>query len=169
MASNLNPADILSGGCDTKSVPTSWSVGLDFLRDYKNNWPSTRPEEALSFIEGVEIIQTVMVASVVTDSEISQHSIEKLIQHFPSFYTLKKALSWILRVKKFLRSGKDEATLSDPVTAEELSEAERQIGQVVQRQTYMVEIASLQHSGSVPKPSQLKQLCPVLNRNGRLL
>ncbi len=102
MASDINPADVLSRCCDARSVPTSWSVRPDFVRDYKNNWPSTRPEDEFSLNEDAEIKPMAMVASVVTDSEMGQHLIEKLFQHFSSFYRLMKALNWILRVKKFL-------------------------------------------------------------------
>ena len=96
-----NPAVALSRGCDSRTVPQSWFLGPSFLWNYKSTWPvdSLTDEEILESDPEVRKPVTTFAAS----GNHHQHPIEAVIQHYSSFYKIKKALSWLLRLKKQLR------------------------------------------------------------------
>ncbi|XP_014676827.1 PREDICTED: uncharacterized protein LOC106816724 [Priapulus caudatus] len=93
-----NPADVLSRGCSAESVPQSWFCGPSFLREYKSTWPPDDMRTSIDLMEtDAEVKRDVSVAVASTANAV-WHAMEALIEHYSSFYKLKKALSWLMRV-----------------------------------------------------------------------
>ena len=87
-----NPADVLSRGCNAAELLDSWSNGPEFLHTFKSEWshPSVNPD----------IDDDVQSSSAhACDGEENSHPVDKLIAHYGSFYRLKKAVAWLLRLK----------------------------------------------------------------------
>ena len=110
-----------------------------------------------------------MAATFAASENHHQHLIEALIQHYSSFYKLKKALSWLLRLKKLLRKKSDHSPVKGLISASELQQAEEQVIHFVQGQCYHSEISALQTHGRVPASSSLRKLSPILTNDGLLV
>lgn len=158
---NENPADILSRGCEVDSLPSSWYHGPDFLHKYKSEWLSVCDVNVP--IDDPELVkeQTVGVhtVSVVVDTGVI-HPLLSLIDHYSSYYRLKKAVAWLLRFKLYLR---EKRLIKGVVTLDEMIAAERYILIYVQGQTYSDDIRDLRTKNSVKLSSSLCKLSPKLS------
>lgn len=166
--SDQNPADVLSRGCCAQSVPQSWVCGPRFLGECKNTWPPNVSVTADWLNTNVEVKKEVFTVTV-NATESLEHPMEMLIEHYSSFYRLKKALCWIMRWKEFLKKTKPQTELSECITAPELMSAEKQIIQYIQRQYFHSEIVSITSQGVVSASSSLRKLNPILDADGLLV
>ena len=94
-----NPADIVSRGTSPDSLHKSiWLQGPPFLSQYKSEWETNCPNVDEFDVDDREMKKSVTL--LCTQSSI--HPIDLLCSHFSGWYKLKKALSWILRVRNVL-------------------------------------------------------------------
>ena len=157
-----NPADIVSRGTSPDRLYKSiWLQGPPFLSQYKSDWKTNCPNVDELDVDDRELKKS--VALVCTQGSI--HPIDLLCSHFSSWYKLKKALSWILRVRNALLH---RTSCKGLISVDELKESERIILRHVQLSCFPSEVASLVASKSVAKSSVLHKLSPMLNEE-RLL
>jgi len=158
-----NPADIVSRGAESL-MSSSWYAGPQFLRTHKDSWVA--PDESVEVDEDDPEVRKAMVSSKVSKvvshnvevhSEI--HPLDKLIDYPSEWYSLKRAVSWLLRVKGQLRG---EVVAKGPLTVAELQVAEVVILKHVQDQWFAAEIQSLSAGKVVSKSSRIRDLLPVL-------
>ena len=164
-----NPADVISRGCVVSALPVSWSRGPPFLMRYKSEW---LPDDEVSHgvLEGdPEVIrrndQCVSATIVVSDSQRFQHPVSVLTKHYSSFYRLKKAVSWLMRFKVYL---KEKKVIRGPVSCSELRSSEQIILRHVQNEVYKDDLEMLRSVGKVKKSSPLRMLSPRLH-NGLIV
>ena len=108
-----NPDDILSRGCNASTLPTVWFEGPRFLSEYKSSWPiqpSAMPEltaedsEMKQWQLPVENTPCVFTGNVeMAAAETRRHPLDVLMQHYSSYYRLKKVVSWLNRFKLYLK------------------------------------------------------------------
>lgn len=158
ISGDCNPADILSRGCVVESLPESWVSGPPMLMDYKGKWPSDRSVSSEISLDDPEVCKSVDVA-VCVETDASAHPLELLSQHYSSYYRLRKAVSWLLRVKRYLQHS---TKVSGPVTVPELREADKVLIRYVQAEAYHKEVASLSQTNQVSRSSRLCKLMPAL-------
>ena len=157
-----NPADIVSRGTSPDRLHKSiWLQGPPFLSQYKSEWKTNCPNVDELDVDDRELKKS--VALVCTQGSI--HPIDLLCSHFSSWYKLKKALSWILRVRNALLH---RTSCKGLISVDELKESERIILRHVQLSCFPSEVTSLFASKSVAKSSVLHKLSPMLNEE-RLL
>ena len=157
-----NPADIVSRGTSPDRLHKSiWLQGPPFLSQYKSEWETNCANVDELDVDDRELNKS--VALVCTQGSI--HPIDLLCSHFSSLYNLKKALSWILRVRNVLLHC---ASCKGLISVDELKESERIILRHVQLSCFPSEVSSLVASKSVAKSSVLYKLSPMLNED-RLL
>ena len=134
---NLNPSDVASRGCTANILPNDWYQGPLFLSDHKSAWPTftSRVSDALcedyehrevkhDSIVSPPVYQAAVNDVIVTDSSQPRpHPLDELINHYSSFYRLKKALCWLVRVIHRLRNGMNESS-NEPITVTEMRHAE---------------------------------------------
>ena len=157
-----NPADIVSCGTSPDRFRKSiWLQGPPFLSQYKSEWETNCPNVDELDVDDRELKKP--VALVCTQGSI--HSIDLLCSHFSSWHKLKKALSWILRVRNALLH---RSSCKGLISVDELKESERIILRHVQLSCFPSEVTSLVASKSVAKSSVLHKLSPILNED-RLL
>ena len=90
---------------------------------------------------------------------ICEEPIEKLMEYYSSFYRLKKAICWLLRVRKCLKGDKPNQGC---LTVTEMNYAEKLIIKFAQYQVYPEEISTLKQGKNVLKSSPIKKLTPAL-------
>ena len=164
-----NPADIVSRGSSPDVLDKEmWLQGPSFLRQYKSDWSVVESPITPLNPDDHELKKQVIVHTC--EGNVS-HPIDVLCDYYSSWYKLKKALAWILRIKcKLLH----RSTSRDFLTVEEMRNAEHVVLRYVQSVHYSAELSSLSSSGSVTRSSSLYKLQPVLNVenllviNGRL-
>ena len=157
-----NPADIVSRGTSPDRLHKSiWLQGPPLLSQYKSEWKTNCPNVDELDVDDRELKKS--VALVCTQGSI--HPIDLLCSHFSSWYKLKKALSWILRVRNVLLH---RTSCKGLISVDELKESERIILRHVQLSCFPSEVTSLVASKSVAKSSVLHKLSPILNED-RLL
>ncbi|KAK7877121.1 hypothetical protein WMY93_032173 [Mugilogobius chulae] len=97
-----NPADLASRGAkvDAFLKNDSWLCGPDFLLEPENSWP-TNPEVVAEPLGVDPEIKAVMVNMV----QVEQASpMEKLINYFSTWLSLKRAVGWLVKFKNLLFS-----------------------------------------------------------------
>ena len=170
---NDNPADVLSRGCDVNNVPELWFSGAGFLSDYKSTWPTSTREYDLS--DDVEVTAgSVFVADgEPTTVEVSDHPhpVDKLATYYSSFYKLCKAVTWLMRFKRFPQTKEIE---QGHISSSELSRSRDAIVKVVQQSSYPKELHDIASKGCVSRSSRILKLSPmiadgILVVGGRLL
>ena len=104
-------------------------------------------------------VSTVFVNSVDTQENICKDPIEKLMEYYSSFYRLKKAICWLLRVWKCLKGDKPNQGC---LTVAEMNYVEKLIIKFAQSQVYSEEISALKQGKNVFNSSPIKKLSPAL-------
>ena len=151
-----NPADILSRGCTASTLPTVWFKGPRFLsRVYKSSWsiqPSAMPgliadddcemKRHKSYVENTPCVFTGNVKTTVVEAR--RHPLGVLMQHYSSYYRLKKAVSWLIRFKLHLRG--DSQNVGNLITVDEMKSVDKLVMQHVQAAVFRDEIVSLNMS-----------------------
>ena len=103
----------------------------------------------------------ICVNNVDTETDnVHPHSLDILIQHYSSYYRLKKAICWLLRVKYCFKV--DKLARNTPITVAEMRDAEVVIIKYVQGCAYEDELTILKQGKHVAKSSRLFKLAPAL-------
>ena len=165
---DMNPADHISRGVmpgDTKRSK-SFYEGPEFLKLPEQEWPKHLEEDE-------EIIACVANLYVVQDEKMEEMGgIHKMIDFYNSSFSLKRAVSFVIRVvKKMLKP--EVLIVKGRVTTEELRQAERLIVITIQKRSFPELMKKLTNCetveealGSQPAPSAdggiLRKLNPIL-------
>ena len=88
------------------------------------------------------------------------HPLDILIQHYSSYYRLKKAICWLLRVKYCFKV--DKLARNTPITVAEMRDAEVVIIKYVQGCAYEDELTALKQGKYVANSSRLFTLAPTM-------
>ena len=158
---NLNPADIVSRGCLVSELPDDWNTGPAFLWTHKCNWPQGDQMNDLIDETDPEVCndRAKSCNMCVGDIDRNKHPLQTRCDYYSSFYKLKKAVAWLLRVRDCLLQ---RDTNRGPISNPELKTAENLLIHFVQKQTNSPEIDSLRQNGHVTRSSSLSKLHPVL-------
>ena len=158
-----NPADLLTRGEDPKSLDLDlWLRGPKFLRSYASDWSVSRVTPNLKS-DDPEVRRDYVSRSLAT--RVGEHPLDTLISYHCSWYKLKRAVAWLLRVKARLVR-KVRNFVSSNLTLNELQFAEVEIIKHVQAQRYNDEISRLLRGEHVHKSSSLRDLSPQMNCDG---
>ena len=157
-----NPADDVSRGMTAQQLVHSdrWFGGPSFLLKEENAWPAQPDFESLQLQQDAEVKREQQVYA--TDTTPMSDPIDNLIARYSSWYKLKRAVAWVLRVKQLLRmrSLKQTDTLAGkPLSVKELQSAEVAIVRHIQK-------ATLDHEQL--KSSHLQKLSPMTSNQGIL-
>ncbi|KAI2646060.1 Transposon Tf2-9 polyprotein [Labeo rohita] len=187
----LNPADAASRGLSIDSFLGSdrWLHGPEFLLLSESNWPCFPEEQMNNSVDDSEVKKEAMAFSTVMTR--AHDPINKFIEHFSSWNSLKRATAWILKFKKMLRllsQRKKDAHMfhlqsTDPsnldgfnnkktevkaqfgdeeLSVEDIIHAEKALVCFVQQQSFKSEILSLKKGHTIKKGSSIYRLDPFL-------
>ena len=132
-----NPADIASRGLGGKQLAENrfWYNGPLFLQQDESEWP----KQPTAFVHEVETDSNCCKAST---AENSTDAVNKLFCHYSSLHRLKRAVAYLLRLKKYLykRQNSVSMDMTTPLMVNELEEAETAIIKHVQAQYFGAEL-----------------------------
>jgi hypothetical protein len=163
-----------------------WLSGPDFLWSLEqNDWPKEpRISSAVDELELKRATHYTVAAEVVDGTTQASGGLDTLINHYSSWYRLKRAVAWWLRFKEFLLKRGVETKAGNPnieLSLEELKVAERKLVMHAQRQTFSEELSVLRKltsskditksvkSSMVTKSGYLgpiTKLCPFVDEEG---
>ena len=93
----------------------------------------------------------------------SQVSIETLLQHYSSWYKIKRAVAWMVRFKAFLRGHRE---FESRLTVKELQAAEVDVLKYVQEVSFAKERDLLLKGKAVNSSSPIRSLTPIIGDDG---
>ena len=158
-----NPADMLTRGEDPRSMDIDkWLFGPSFLRSYASEWPKSKVESVL-LADDPEVKSNGGSVSKSFATQVVDHPLDAMIGRYSSWYKLKRAVAWLLRLKLRLQN---KPISGSKLSVKEINDAEIQIIRHVQMQCYEQEIAHLENDQGLGKSSVIKDLSPVLDPNG---
>eukprot|EP00105_Crassostrea_gigas_P034805 XP_019918953.1 PREDICTED: uncharacterized protein LOC105318561 [Crassostrea gigas] len=177
----VNPADYASRGISANSLimQENWIKAPSFLLEPEDQWPKHPMEIAdTELLDNDPEVKRVTVRAVIAEQQNSDNSTEcvnKLMQHYSSWYLLKRTVAWILKVwKELLRRVNMKRLNSSPILQEscdksvlshqDLKEAEKSILKFIQQQEFDTEINALASGNShVNRRSRIRNLDPFLD------
>ena len=163
-----NPADLLTRGQTPLQLQDSnWFTGPKFLSMHKCDWDPPKEVEDISGNDP-EVKSDIATTLATEVCKQERNGLSTLIDYYADFYKLKRATSWFIRFKMWLRS-KGTVVFPSQLTVDELRVAERCIIGYVQSQTFEKEIGQLSKGQDVDKSSSLSQLSPMLDSEGLLV
>ena len=147
--SKSNPADCASRGMKSKelTVDNKWLNGPDFLRAPESEWP----EQPEFFRDGTSSTEEDQEASTTASFAqlTAQEGISTLIEHYSSWYKLKRAVAIYRRVFSILKQRRQGLVASrKSLSVEELDLAGRAIIRWSQSQVFSKELDALQRKDS---------------------
>jgi len=160
---SVNPADIVSRGATPQELMLSnWLAGPCLLHTFKGEWEEQSPVCPLTDHDP-EVRKQKIVSHVI--DAVDSNPIDLLIQHYSSWYKLKRAVGWWL---KFIKNVRSQDAVSKHLSVADIRAAETAIVRRVQRIHFAREMQCLCSDKVIPKSSPIRDLCPVLGNDGVL-
>ena len=181
---SMNPADEASRGHQTER----WLRGPEFLWKPESEWPHQPFDDAEVLPSDPEVKANSLVVKKRPSTEVGdqvddepntvgfQHAVDpvqKLAEHYSSWYRLKKAVAWLMRARNVLQAKAKSKTkpcatnFTGELTVEELEAAAKVIIKSTQKQVYGEEMAVLEKrsikSGQEVKGCHVKKSSPLRN------
>ena len=160
VSSTDNPADVASRGCLAASLPLVWMSGPPFLGHLRDAWS---PEVDVPLVCDLDP-ETKPAICCLNSKSVFVHPLDALIEHYSDYYRLKKALAWLLCIKRRLLHPGTSVQLK----ASHMKEAEEMLVKHVQKSSYAQELEDLQQGRPVPRSSPILRLNPKIS-NGLLI
>ena len=157
-----NVADEASRGCTAKQLVENerWVRGPAFLYEKEEGWPRQPVFKCTELEEIAEIKKEKPVYMTLQN----QSPVQKLIEHYSSWYKLKKAVAYLIRYKEFMRckiplkEKKKDEKFKKPLTVVEIQSAEVSIIRFVQKEQLSNRLSDLKNLNPI-KTEQSDILC----------
>ena len=162
-----NPADDVSRGMAAQDLVHSerWVKGPEFLWKAQDSWPQ-QPECFGKLADNdCEVKHASQVYATQTKDMSEENMVDQLFKYYSSWYKLKRAVAWLLRIKQLLHSrvpltrSKTFLNASDPLTVTEIKQAEIAIVIYIQKDSF---------SEAIKKGSSVRKLFPTVSDCGVL-
>ncbi len=183
IGSKQNPADEASRGlsADDFLKCERWLKGPKFLLTDERNWPKQELNKPVVTLDDPEVKQDIIVHSCVVDD--ASNARNKLLNYFSDWEKLKTSVAWFLKFKDLLQELRKHSKSANehscnktkrqknhktrvkiqPLTRDDLHNAEMEIVRFCQQQRFQKEISLLEKgASSVQTNSDIYRLDPVL-------
>lgn len=157
-----NPADLLTKPLQ-KLDSEKWFSGPKFLKTHKSDWNLLKVNSSLSDGDPEVKADVKICAAVCVDPR--KHPVDSLVEHFSSWYDVKRSVAWLLRLKDYLRR---RVNVKGRLSVDELEVAENLVLHHVQEQSFAKEIKELSQGKSLHVGSSVRNLSPFLDQDGLL-
>ncbi|GFV18639.1 integrase catalytic domain-containing protein [Trichonephila clavipes] len=172
MPSVLNPADLVSRGlrpCDLPNLRL-WRHGPQFLEKGKlsSEETSLSPVKECEYSKELKTGSSsyIITSSVCVSTNCVSSILSTLLRKSNSYMKIVRIFSYVLRFRNNVN--KRKLTLSGPLSATDIDQAETKLIRMVQEQVFLAEIKSLQSKGVVSPNSKLRNLNPFIDSDGLL-
>ncbi|XP_050064280.1 uncharacterized protein LOC126553152 [Aphis gossypii] len=164
VATNENPADILSRGITTQELQdaTTWWFGPQWLSSDTISWKSQSmlalmPEETLPELRPVQLSLTIVKFK------------NGLLDRYSKWERLVRATAWILKFIQFLRLKRCKQGFVKYLTVSDFSNAESWLIRCAQKDEFAIENKALTEGKNVPRNSKLKGLSPFISTDNLIV
>jgi hypothetical protein len=179
-----NPADDASRGqrADELIANSRWFNGPDFLKENEDKWPIN--PTLIANVDSLEVRREPKIYASCIPAQNQSDVITRLFIRRSKWHELKRDIAWLLRVRCWLQVKAKHVVapnMRNPISVDEISEAETQIIKLVQQEAFPRETCAeisvnkvnqeeeqLFSTISVGKSSQLYKLEPVRSKTGLL-
>ncbi|GFY35316.1 integrase catalytic domain-containing protein [Trichonephila clavipes] len=168
----LNPADLVSRGlrpCDLPNLRLWWH-GPQFLEKGKlsSEETSLSPVKECEYSKELKTGSSsdIITSSVCVSTNCVSSILSTLLCKSNSYMKIVRIFSYVLRFSNNVN--KRKLTLSGPLSATDIDQAETKLIRMVQEQVFLAEIKSLQSKGVVSPNSKLRNLNPFIDSDGLL-
>ena len=175
IGSKQNPADEASRGlsADDFLKCERWLKGPEFLLTEERTWPKQEVNKPAVSLDDPEVKQDLTVNACVVDD--ASNTMNKLLTYFSDWEKLKTSVAWFLKFKDLLQQLRKKGKTCNkghqhkakinvqPLTRDDLHNAELEIARLCQQQRFHREISLLEKgASSVPTNSDIYRLDPTL-------
>ena len=129
-------ADVLSRCCAVNEIPQSRVDGPQFLSSHKSDWTIEIPYSDKLLDLDPEIKKVAVECAEAIVHTVDEQPLDRLINHYSSYYRLKKAAARLLRIVNYFKRDKGDCNINDPVTGREMKIAEELLVKHVQSTCY---------------------------------
>ncbi|GFV56296.1 integrase catalytic domain-containing protein [Trichonephila clavipes] len=168
----LNPADLVSRGlrpCDLPNLRLWWH-GPQFLEKGKlsSEETSLSPVKECEYSKELKTGSSsdIITSSVCVSTNCVSSILSTLLRKSNSYMKIVRIFSYVLRFSNNVN--KRKLTLSGPLSATDIDQAETKLIRMVQEQVFLAEIKSLQSKGVVSPNRKLRNLNPFIDSEGLL-
>ncbi|GFU55148.1 integrase catalytic domain-containing protein [Trichonephila clavipes] len=168
----LNPADLVSRGlrpCDLPNLRLWWH-GPQFLEKGKlsSEETSLSPVKECEYSKELKTGSSsdIITSSVCVSTNCVSSILSTLLRKSNSYMKIVRIFSYVIRFSNNVN--KRKLTLSGPLSATDIDQAETKLIRMVQEQVFLAEIKSLQSKGDVSPNSKLRNLNPFIDSDGLL-
>ncbi|GFW52645.1 integrase catalytic domain-containing protein [Trichonephila clavipes] len=168
----LNSADLVSRGlhpCDLPNLRLWWH-GPQFLEKGKlsSEETSLSPVKECEYSKELKtgFSSDIITSSVCVSTNCVSSILSTLLCKSNSYMKIVLIFSYVLRFSNNVN--KRKLTLSGPLSATDIDQAETKLIRMVQEQVFWAEIKSLQSKGVVSPNSKLRNLNPFIDSDGLL-
>ncbi|KAL6483847.1 hypothetical protein MHYP_G00087190 [Metynnis hypsauchen] len=105
-----NPADHVSRGLKVHAFMQNetWIQGPDFLTKPEDEWPQN-PDHPENLTTEDPEVRDVIVSATATEEQVD--TVQQLLEHYSSWFRLRKAVAWILKRRAAANRSSDEAEM----------------------------------------------------------
>ena len=165
---NVNTADLLTRGVNDPSelMKNRWFTGPQFLELDEEEWPVL--DVATLDKNDIEIRKkSILVATTIVET----HGIN--LTRISSWSRLQRVVAWVIRFAAKWRTvakegKKDQVPISEPISLEEVMEAEDVLFRDVQKSAFQTELRMMSEGKAVLPSSHLAKLSPYVDESGIL-
>jgi len=164
----LNPADHASRGLSVKdmSKTNTWLIGPGFLVQDKVLWPAEPISTTLDSCSEDDVEVKAHQCYVVTSTPSqSCEYLSQLINRHSSWIKLKRAVAWILKLKKWIVSKHHKTSVSKGLSVQDLQSAELVIIRHVQKESFQEVIDTIAATQATSLHRQVKRKLKSLKTN----
>ncbi|GFX90062.1 integrase catalytic domain-containing protein [Trichonephila clavipes] len=168
----LNPADLVSRGLRPSDLPNLrlWWHGPQFLEKGKlsSEETSLSPVKKCEYSKELKTGSSsdIITSSVCVSTNCVSSILSTLLRKSNSYMKIVRIFSYVLRFSNNVN--KRKLTLSGPLSATDIDQAETKLIRMVQEQVFLAKIKSLQSKGVVSPNSKLRNLNPFIDSDGLL-
>ncbi|GFW65168.1 integrase catalytic domain-containing protein [Trichonephila clavipes] len=168
----LNPADLVSRGLRPLDLPNLrlWWHGPQFFEKGKlsSEETSLSPVKECEYSKELKTGSSsdIITSSVCVSTNCVSSILSTLLRKSNSYMKIVRIFSYVLRFSNNVN--KRKLTLSGPLSATDIDQAETKLIRMVQEQVFLAEIKSLQSKGVVSPNSKLRNLNPFIDSDGLL-
>jgi transposase InsO family protein len=136
-----NPADFASRGLKAHELIDNklWREGPEFLLKNKSEWPEQPALIQKLSDNDPEVRKEQVVYAVQSTKNLVEDAMNRMYSRYSTFYRLKRAIAWILRVKQLLLTkcrGLQLPNMHTSLSVLEVQSAENEIWKLVQAESF---------------------------------
>lgn len=165
--SPINPADDITRGLTPEELSGRWLDGPEFLHAPREQWPRSLELQG-DKLDGDPEVKQGYPQRVFIATHSEDEGVDALMKRYSSWFRLKLAVAYILRIRNYLRwkAGHevpfDESSMTQPISVIEMKDSEEAVIRYLQRKHFKKEYDCLSGKKDKEDPKENPRKCKML-------